>query len=63
MKFTNVFIEDTPEAAQARLEHLRKVDRYHEIKAYIIPEGDKFRVCRKIDIDIPLPTRKTTRNR
>lgn len=58
MTFTNVFMEPTQEKADARLAHLRKVDRYQELKAYIIQEGDQFRVCRKIDVSIPLTTNK-----
>ncbi len=58
MTFTNVFMEPTEKAAEDRLLHLRKTDAYHEVKAYIIPEGNQFRVCRKIDISLPLPSHK-----
>lgn len=58
MTFTNVFMEPTEKQAEARLAHLREVDRYQELKAYIIPEDGQFRVCRKIDISLPLTTTK-----
>ena len=58
MTFTNVFMEPTEKAAEDKLLHLRRVDRFHEVKAYIIAEGDEFRVCRKIDISLPLTTNK-----
>lgn len=63
MTFTNVFMEKTQEDADQRLAHLRKVDRYLELKAYIIQEGDEFRVCRKVDISVPLTTKKGFRGR
>ena len=47
--FTNVFYEPTQDAAQARLKRLREIDKYPEIKAYIIQEGENsWRVLRKI---------------
>lgn len=58
MTFTSVYMEKTQEEADARLAHLRKVDKYLELKAYTIQEGDEFRVCRKIDISVPLTTKK-----
>ena len=49
LTFTSVYYEDTYELAERRLKNLRKIDRKHiEIKAYIIPEGKKFRVLRKV---------------
>lgn len=58
MKFTNVFMEKTSEDAEKRLAFLRETDKYFEIKAYIIPEGDKFRVCRKVDLSFPYHEKK-----
>lgn len=51
MTFTNVFYEETSEAAEKRLSDLRKKDKYPEVKAYIIQEGENsWRVLRKIRI-------------
>lgn len=49
LTFASVYYEDTYELAKRRLETLRRIDSKHiEIKAYIIPVGDKFRVLRKV---------------
>ena len=54
--FTNVFYEPTQEAAQARLKRLREIDKYPEIKAYIIQEGENsWRVLRKIRLNLGQP--------
>ena len=50
--FTSVFYEDSQEAAIARLAKLRKTDKYPEIKAYILEEDGKWRVLRKIKINL-----------
>lgn len=51
MTFTNVFYEETSEAAEKRLSDLRKKDKYPEVKAYIVQEGDGlWRVLRRIRI-------------
>lgn len=51
MTFTNVFYEDTYEAAERRLTDLRKKDKYPEVKAYIVQESDgAWRVLRRITI-------------
>ena len=51
MTFTNVFYEETSEAAEKRLADLRKRDKYPEVKAYIIQEGENsWRVLRRIRI-------------
>lgn len=50
--FTNVFYEDTHGAAEKRLANLRKTDKHPEIKAYIIEENGKWRVLRKIRIEL-----------
>ena len=51
MTFTNVFYEETSEAAEKRLSDLRKKDKYPEIKAYIVQEGENsWRVLRRIRI-------------
>ena len=54
--FTNVFYEPTQAAAQARLNRLRAIDKYPEIKAYIIQEGENsWRVLRKIRLNLQQP--------
>ena len=54
--FTNVFYEPTQDAAQARLKRLREIDKYPEIKAYIIQEGENsWRVLRKIRLNLQQP--------
>ena len=54
--FTNVFYEETSEAAEKRLDDLRKRDKYPEVKAYIIQEGENsWRGLRKIRIPPPQP--------
>ena len=60
LTFASVYYEDTLEEANKRLETLRKIDKkYPEIKAYIIPEGDKFRVLRRVQINLqPQPQKK-----
>ncbi len=51
MTFTNVFYEETAEAAEQRLNDLRKKDRYPEVKAYIVKEAENsWRVLRRIKI-------------
>lgn len=50
MEFTCVFYEDTLDNAQKRLDTLRITDKYSEIKAYIIPVKDEFRVLRKVNL-------------
>lgn len=57
--FTNVFYEDSPEAANQRLSNLRRTDNHLEIKAYIIEDAGKWRVLRKIRITVQ--PRKTER--
>ncbi len=53
--FASVYYEDTMQLAEQRLATLRRIDmKYPEIKAYIIPDGDKFRVLRRVKI--PLTT-------
>lgn len=55
--FTNVFYEATAEAAEQRLHDLRKRDKYPEVKAYIVQEGEgEWRVLRRIRIP-PTPPR------
>lgn len=54
--FTNVFYEETQEAAQERLDKLREIDKYPEIKAYIIQiEDGSWRVLRKIKLNLTQP--------
>lgn len=56
MTFTNVFYEETSEAAEKRLNELRKRDKYPEIKAYIIQEKDgSWRVLRRIQFSPTQP--------
>lgn len=50
--FTSVFYEDSLKEAEARLAKLRKTDKYPEEKAYIIEENGKWRVLRKIRINL-----------
>lgn len=54
--FTNVFYEPTQAAAQTRLNRLREIDKYPEIKAYIIQvEDGSWRVLRKIRLNLQQP--------
>lgn len=50
MKFTSVFYVSTEQEANKKLNELRKVDKYPELKAYYIKEGDQYRVLRCINI-------------
>lgn len=50
MEFTSVYYEKTLEDATKRLSKLRKTDRFVELKAYVLKEGNKYRVLRKIDL-------------
>ena len=50
MTFTSVFYEKTLSAAKRRLNKLRTSDKFPELKAYIIKEGDEYRVLRKVDL-------------
>ena len=60
MTFTNVFYEETSEAAEKRLADLRKKDRYPEVKAYIVQESDGlWRVLRRIKITPTQPHLQT----
>ena len=63
LTFTSVFYEKNQIDAQKRLEKLRKLDDYPEIKAYIIPENGEWRVLRKILISSPTNGKKETRRR
>ena len=54
--FTSVYYETSEEDAKARLAKLRKTDKYPEIKAYILKEGDEWRVLRKILINLDSKT-------
>ena len=52
-KYSCVFYETTEEKAKSRLAELRRRDKKHlEIKAYILPEGPKFRVLRQILVGV-----------
>ena len=50
--FTSVFYENSQKEAEIRLAKLRKTDKSPEVKAYIIEEDGKWRVLRKIRIDL-----------
>lgn len=50
--FTSVFYENSQKEAEIRLAKLRKTDKYPEVKAYIIEEDGKWRVLRKIRIEL-----------
>ena len=57
--FASVYYEDTRELAQQRLATLRRIDsKYQEVKAYIIPDGDKFRVLRRVKISLTTDPQK-----
>ncbi|MBQ7410243.1 MAG: hypothetical protein IJW20_02565 [Clostridia bacterium] len=53
--FTSVFYENSQKEAEIRLAKLRKTDKYPEVKAYIIEEDGKWRVLRKIRIELKQP--------
>ena len=59
--FTNVFYEPTFEKANQRLRTLRAKDNKHsEIKAYIVQEGDKYRVFRRVELLLNTETSDNT---
>lgn len=51
MEYTCVFFEKTFPEAEKRLDYLRKTDNYVEVKAYIIPINNEFRVLRKVKLN------------
>ena len=54
--FTNVFYEDSEQAAISRLKKLRETDMYPEVKAYIVQENDgSWRVLRRIKLNFKQP--------
>lgn len=49
--FASVYFENSLEAANTRLEWLRKTDtKYPEVKAYIMRVKNQFRVLRRVRI-------------